>query len=169
MVLMATGKIVPIETIAVGDFVMGVYGAVEVLAVDTPLLGKRRMMAFEDGHKWSEEHAHWTKDTTGSQWWWSANKPMWQNEVAVGAIGGLKDNNSMRTDASAFAHIDGWKSNAILELPYAPDTQLYLPITAGSPIIVDGYVVGAGVNQSGFDYETLDWDVVREAINRSKE
>ncbi len=167
MVRMADGKCVPIETVVAGDMVLGAGGPTKVLRMETPLLGARRMLGnLFDLHRWSEEHAHWTRDWDGRQWWWAANKPMWQAEVAGGAIGGLKDNESMRTGpVQSFAHISGWVPMLIVELSeYGPDTQLYLPITAGAPIIVDDYVVGAGVNEAGFDYAAFDWDEVRRTM-----
>jgi hypothetical protein len=164
LVLMADMSWKRIETIEAGDMLWGPSGAVAVVQMDTPLLGSRRLLGFSDGHAWSEEHAHWTL-ADGKQWWWSANPSMWRSEVAQGAIGGLRDNDSMRGgDDVEFAHIDGWKFNQIRILPSYVSMQLYLPLTEGSPIVVNGYLVGAGVNEFGYDYTKLDWDAARPDV-----
>lgn len=164
-VLMADGTWNLIENVKAGDMVMGMGQPEPIIEVDRPILGPRRMMGFADGSlRWSEEHAMWTRDAAQTQWWWSANPDMWQREVRLGAIGGLYDNSTMRSgaDAAEWAHISGWKTNTYSSISPAvdPNTRLYLPRTNGSPIIVNGYVVGAGVNQAGFDYAVLDWNVI---------
>jgi hypothetical protein len=168
LVLMGDGSWQPIQLIHVGDMVMGMTGPTPVIEVDRPHLGSRKMLRFANNSlRWSEEHAMWTRDNTQSQWWWSANRQMWINEASSGEIGGLTDNESMRTgdQAAEWAHLSGWKANVIIEEPRLPyTTRLYLPRTEGSPIVVNGYVVGAGVNQAGFDYSTLDWDAVRASL-----
>ena len=171
-VLMADGTERAIETIAVGEWLMGADGhPVQVREVDRPRLGERRMMAFADGSQlWSEEHGFWTRDAAGAEWWWSANPNQWRYEASIGHIGGLRDNASMRAgDGFEFAHLRGWVQQEVIEAEgYGPATQLYLPRTDGVPIIVNGYVVGAGVNQAGFEYADFRWapDVVAEAIAR---
>ena len=161
LVLMADGTYQAIETIIMGDWLMGWNGPVEVTEIDKPLLGSRKMLSTSDGHYWSDEHAHWTRDNTDSQWWWAYDKPRWLAEVEAGAIGGLFDNSTLRSggDEVTFAHISGWKTETpAVATQYGPETQLYLPRTNGTPIIVDGYVVGAGVNQYIFDYAQINWD-----------
>ncbi len=168
LVLMGDGSWKIIEQLRVGDTVMGIDGPTQVIKIERPLLGTRKILKFADNSlRWSEEHAMWTKDATGSQWWWSANAPMWKKEADTGAIGGLTDNSSIRTgeQAVAWAHVSGWKTEDIVVEEGNPfNTRLFLPITSGSPIIVNGYVVGAGVNQAGYDYSLLDWDVARVAL-----
>ena len=161
MVMLVDGSSVAIETVKQGDMVMGPLGPVQITKLTTPLLGSTKMLQFADGHTWSENHAHWTKPITGStdQWWWSANADLWRSEIGDDSFGGLFDNSSMREgDGYQFAHLSGWKTNAITQVDASPDTVLYFLQTDGSPIIVNGYVVGAGVNQAGFDYTTLNWD-----------
>lgn len=162
-VLMADGSTKLIEDIKVGDLVMGMGTPETITEVSRPLLGNRKMIAFgDDSLSWSEEHAFWTKDSTDSQWWWSANANQWRIEAQHGVIGGLFDNNSIRTsrNVAAWAHTTGWKTNTIKVIPGQPSDQLYLPRTTGSPIIVNGYVVGAGVNQQGYDYTKIDWNQI---------
>lgn len=165
LVLMADGNQVPIETIKAGDLVMSLGGEpVELLAVDTPVLGNRKMARFANNSmKWSEEHSLWIK-RSHKQWWWTLVKETWLAEIAAGVIGGLLDNNSMLTGldvlgATRFAHVDGWKDNEVyIDPSFGPETKLYLPRTDGHPVIVDGYVVGGGINERNFDYTKIDWD-----------
>lgn len=167
-VLMGDGTWRLIQQLHVGDVVMGVNGPTPVIKMERPMLGSRKILKFADGSlRWSEEHAMWTKNEAGSQWWWSSNSTLWKKEAVAGAIGGLTDNDSMRTgdQATAWAHVDGWKSSDIVVETGNPfNTRLFLPVTNGSPIIVNGYVVSAGVNQTAFDYTQLDWDVSRAAL-----
>jgi hypothetical protein len=166
-VLMDDGKWKKIQDVKAGDVAMGMGKPVMINSVEKPRLGERRMMQFGDKSlAWSEEHAMWTRDNAGSQWWWSANADMWRAEVSVGVMGGLKDNSTMRsgTNVSDWAHLDGWKANTVTTIPADATTPLYLPRTGGSPIIVNGYVVGAGVDETGFEYSKLDWDAVRAML-----
>lgn len=159
MITMADNTTVPIETIKIGDLVMGPNGATSVLRLGKPLLGTRKLLGFSDGHKWTEDHAHWTKAADNSQWWWNYNPTLWLTKVTKGTFGGLTDNSTMRTGVGyQYAHISGWKTDDVLEVASTPDMQMYLPLTDGTPIIVDGYVVGAGIDERGFDYSKLDWD-----------
>jgi hypothetical protein len=158
-----------IEDVNVGDLVMGVNGLVPVVDLDMPLLGERRMMTFDDGSlTWSEEHMLWARREGVREWWWCANPDQWRFEVSVGHLAGLKDNHSMYSgDGFEYAHIDGWKpQTAKVDPSYGPDTQLYLPVTSGSPIIVNGYVVGARVNEFGFDYKSIAWNGLRNISHR---
>jgi hypothetical protein len=177
LVLMADGSEREIQLVRTGDWLMGADGRpVQVQDVDRPVLRTRRMMAFADGSQtWSEEHSFWTRDAAGAEWLWAANADQWRHEVEVGHIGGLRDNRTMRTGAGyQFAHLAGWLDQVVIEAAgYGPDTQLYLPRTDGVPIIVNGYVVGAGINQAAYDYESFRWaphavaaEITRQAIAR---
>ena len=158
-IMMANGTYINIENVVIGDMVMSVGGPVAITALDFPVLGNRKLLSFADGHRWSEEHGHWTKSSSNQQWWWAYNADTWRAEVVSGHIGGLLDNNSMRTgNGYEFAHTSGWKNNTITEIPASPRMPLYLPRTNGAPIIVDGYLVGAGINEQGFDYTSINWD-----------
>lgn len=170
MVLMGDMTWRAIETIGLSDMVMGMNGPEAITKLYTPKLGSRRMLRFaNDKLRWSEEHSMWTR-RNAEQWWWSANPEMWKAEVTEGIFGGLLDNNSIRgglddVEGIEWAHLSGWKNDQIIvEEGYAPDTQLYLPFTSGSPIIVDGYVVGGGANERNFNYKALNWDTVRATL-----
>ena len=162
LILMANGIERPIESLRAGDWLMGADGQpVQIHQIDNPRLGGRRMMAMADSSLlWSEEHGLWTRDATNAEWWWSANPNQWRFEVTQGAIGGLFDNNSMRTgEGFVVAHLTGWKELDVVEIDgFGPETPLYLPVTNGVPIIANGYVVGAGVNEYGYPYKEFKWN-----------
>ena len=148
-----------IENVTPGDLLWTPAGPQPCLELDMPLLGQRRMLSFGDSSlRWSEEHALWARKN-GREWFWSANPEMWQSEVASGVIGGLLDNSGMMEGTDyEYAHTTGWKAQHIVELDeYSSDTQLYLPRTTGWPIVVDGYLVGAGVNEFNADYHSITW------------
>lgn len=166
-VLMADKSIKLIEDIQPGELVMGVSGPAKIIKIDKPKLGNRKLLKFtDDSLTWSEEHAMWVKDNSNHQWWWSYNPEMWKGEASGKVIGGLFDNSSLKTGPQVqWAHLDGWKSNIVEEIANTdPNTVLYLPFTNGSPIIVNGYVVGAGVNQWVYDYTVIDWNISRQEI-----
>jgi hypothetical protein len=159
-----------IEDVMPGDLLWTPAGAQPCQELDMPLLGQRRMLSFEHGGlRWSEEHALWARKD-GREWFWSANTEMWQSEVKSGVIGGLKDNSTLMSGTGyEYAHTTGWQAQTVVELDgYAPETQLYLPRTSGWPIVVDGYLVGAGVNQFNADYHSITWhqhvDLLKEYI-----
>jgi len=170
---MADGTWSAIEMVRQGDWLLGADGLpVQAAEMDRVVLGygikgtPRRMMAMADGSiLWSEEHGFWTADAQGHEWWWSASADQWRWEAQTGHIGGLEDNSTMREgDGFAFAHLSGWRPQQVVELSgYGPDTRLYLPRTNGVPIIVNGYVVGAGVNEEGYDYKAFRWNADRIA------
>jgi hypothetical protein len=157
LVLMADRSWQPVETVRAGDWVMGVTGPEEVQRLHVSRLGHRHLMGFAgDRLRWSEEHSFWARKN-GRQWWWSANPAMWRKEVELGVVKGLKDLYSHFQGDVDFAHLDGFVKRKVEVMPSTPDTLVYLPVTKGSPIIVDGYVVGASVNEFSYDYASLDW------------
>ena len=63
--------------------------------------------------------------------------------------------------AERFAHVDGWRLNAPVHIkPLERDGMpLYLPLTTnGGLIIVNGYLVGASVDEHKCDYGTIEWN-----------
>jgi hypothetical protein len=142
-----------------------------IAEIKTPVLGLRKMMYFADRSLfWSDEHAHWTMDSDGNEWWWSANPDRWRAEADSGQIGGLHDNQSLREgEGFLFAHIDGWlQQDVLIDETAHSDTVVFLPVTNGVPIIVNGYVVGAGVNESGYPYKDFRWNPASIKCKRSR-
>ncbi len=164
-VLMADLSWKAIETVRKGELAMGPKGPVLIEEVDVVTLGPQRaLLTFEDDPHgnlvWSDEHTMWVRTAAGDEWLWSYNPDHWRQEVGVGAIGGLKDNHSLLTGPDVqYAHVlEGFVSRTVREHS-RPDSALplYLPRTNGSPIIVEGYVVGAGINEAAFDYSQIEW------------
>jgi len=159
MVLMADGSLKAIETVQKGEFVMGADGlAAEVQYLHEAALGSRKMYIFaEDNHEWSDEHLYWV-NKDGREWWWSINPDQWRWEVASGLVAGLKDNYSLLFgDGYEFAHLDGWINRTPVRVDRPSDTPVYLPVTKGVPMIVNGYVVTGGTDHELYDYDTFKW------------
>jgi hypothetical protein len=156
---MADGTLRAIETVQAGEFVMGADGtSVIVEYLHEAELGTRKMYQFaEDGHEWSDEHLHWTlKD--GKEWWWSINPDQWRWEVSSGLVAGLEDNYSIRTGYDdQFAHMTGWVKRTPVRVDRPSDTLVYLPVTKGVPVIVNGYVVTGGTDDKLYDYNNFRW------------
>ena len=158
-VLMFDGTLRDIETVQKGELVMGADGlAAEVQYLHEAALGTRKMYQFaEDGHEWSDEHLYWVRKGD-KEWWWSINPDQWRWEVASGLVAGLKDNYSLLTgEGYEFAHLDGWISGTPIRVDRPSDTPVYLPVTKGEPIIVNGYVVTGGTNHELYDYDSFRW------------
>lgn len=171
MVLMADGTEKAIEDVRIGDLVAGPHGAAEVKKLDRPILGHRKLLEMGDGSlRWSDEHLLWARDReTGREWWHASNKDRWLFEMNTGHVRGVQDPDRILQGLADFAHLDGFKSNAVQQVANASEwTQLYLPVTDGSPIIVNGYMVGARVNEYDFDYELIDWELDRHYLSEMK-
>jgi len=148
-----------IETIIAGELLMGADGKpTPCVEAYVNILGPRRMYVFAEHpeHEWSDEHLHWALKN-GKQWWWSASPDQWRYEVYAGFVAGLKDNYSLLDGEVFFASLDGFVDRNIVRVDRAPDTKVYLPITDGAPIIVNGYVVTGGTNQAAYDYDLFAW------------
>jgi len=172
LVLMADMSWKAIEDVSVGEMMYSVDGPVACIRQHVTRLGNRKMITFDDESLfWSEEHAFWTR-LNDKEWWWSYNANQWRWEVEVGMIGGLLDNNSIRNGELLieYAHLDGWKlkKSKVANGDFNEYTPLYVPITDGAPIVVNGYLVGAAVNEYNFDYKKIEWNGVlinREELN----
>ena len=171
--MLPDGTQAAIEVIRPGDIVMGADGfPARIEEVHLPLLNDRAMMKMPDGsHFWSDEHAHWTRDADGLEWWWSANPQAWREEAESGLIGGLFDNDTLRSGGGVeFAHLGGWSAlQPVVAEGFGPETQLYLPRTNGVGIIVNGYVVGSGVNEHNYPYRSFRWspEMIWAAITKA--
>ena len=162
-VSMADGTTRNIEDIKENDLLLGVNGPVKVEYLKVTTLGNRKLLSFENEDlKFSEEHPFWTKQDN-KQWFWTGNKDIFKWEVDIKAFPGLKDNDSIRSGIEnlEFAHVDGWKTNEIVEVnkdEYTSDLPLYLPLTNGEMIIVNGYVVGTDIDEEKVDYTNINWN-----------
>ncbi|AJD82922.1 Hom_end-associated Hint family protein [Achromobacter phage JWF] len=162
MVLMADGTQKLIETIQVGDQVMGWDGQPdEVDLMEYPILGERRLAGFADGSlSWSEEHLAWTR-RDGHEWFGTLGKNWWYAEVLADHVVGLRDNATLRDldeDRDEFAHVSGWVKRKLVAEKADYNTQLYLPRTKRTHmIIVNGYLMTAGTDGFAVDYTQVNW------------
>lgn len=163
-VLMADKTWRDIETVEKGELVLSINGPTKVEKQYQSFLGPRKMLTFAEDRNciWSEEHLFWVMYI--KEWWWTYNTSVWRKEVETGYTKGLKDNYSLYTGDKGFyfAHLTGWIKRQVVEdfsQDWNPDTPVYLSMTDGSPIIVDGYLVTGGTDESRYDYTKINWDV----------
>lgn len=168
-VLMADGTWKSIELIRVGEYIMTPNGPTRIWRVDRPVLGSRKMYRMLD-HSiyWSSEHSFWV-NRDGKQWIWTMDRKQLEFEASIGEIGGVKDFNTVfegvNNQPDVFATIGSpgpWTTNIPVHdkrFDDLPSTFLYLPFTEGGELIfVNGYLVGAGINEFECDYTKLDWN-----------
>jgi hypothetical protein len=151
-----------VEDIVVGDVLWTPTGPYPVLEIETPLLGDRALVSFEDGSlTWTDDHAFWSR--SGDRQGFSVfDKDSFMNGVEAGLVTGLIDHNDMMQldDFTEVAHLHGWKQQPInVDREVDPDTRVYLPIVGGCHMIIaEGYVVSAGMNGFDFDYDSFNWE-----------
>jgi hypothetical protein len=160
LVLMWSGAWRPIEKINAGDLLMGADGtAARVLRLHTAALAQRQMFRFAEDpkHEWTNDHLHWARKN-GVQWWWAASPDQWRWQEANGH-GRLDDSKSILHGPDfEYAHLDGFVQRTFERVSRPSDTPVYLPITAGTPIIVNSYVVEAQADEQSYDYEQFSWN-----------
>ena len=170
MVLMADMTWKPVEHVHLGDLVFSSHGPATVMKQYVTRLGSRKMYRMADNSLlWSEEHSFWVKRSEELQYIWSMSREALEREAIDGLIGGLKDFskvlNGVAGNKEAFAYFNGsktWKENTpehVAEYDGQLDMPLYLPLTEkGELIVVNGYLVGASVNEFETDYTKLKWE-----------
>jgi len=161
LVLMADRSWKQIQTIQAGDIVMGPTGPATVKHLHVSRVGEeRKLLMFEEDphHQWSAEHPHWVRQD-GKDWWWVHDHVQIHKEIEMGLIRGLKDPHSFLKGPAEFASLHGFVKRTPVVVPnYDPDTQVFIPVVEGSPVIVNGYVVSAFINEFGYDYHQIKWD-----------
>lgn len=171
LVLMADFTWKKIEDVVVGDLVMSPTGVAVIRQIDRPVLGERRMFRMNDHSLyWSAEHSFWVK-RMHREWLWTLDPEALAREAAAGDIGGVKDFTTLFVGEDGkpelFAKWEAynggcWEINHPVrahEFDDRPELPLYLPLTEnGELIIVNGYVVGAAINEDAFDYSSLEWE-----------
>lgn len=164
LVLMGDYSWRPIETLEPGDVLMGPNGPAIMKYLYVSTLGStRNLLTFTEDPStvWSDEHPFWARQGT-DEWWWSANAPHLKAEMVSGLIAGLKDPDSVwqhQPQELEFAHLSGFQKRTVEVIEGADaDTLVMIPVLDGSPCIINGYVVGAFLNEENFDYRALRWE-----------
>lgn len=163
MVTMADGTAKAIETIKVGDQVVGLSGIVEVYGVENPVLGHRTLLRMADRSlRWSAEHAFWVR-RGDRQWFGTHDKAEFEREARLGlGSPGLKNSPediwTLARSEETYAHASGWKKQRAIVVPARADLPLYYIRTTGChTLLVDGYVVSGCITDEDFDYTKVDW------------
>jgi hypothetical protein len=160
MVMMADGTQREISTIQAGEYIFGIDGPSQVLELHVVPIGQRSVMAFAgEGVFWTAEHPFWTR-RDGVQSFWTADPKTLQAEVDSGIISPI--HNLRVGDPGEFATINGWERKGIVDVTaaFSPEIKVYMPITDGSPAIVNGTVALSSKRPVKFADHNFDWDVV---------
>jgi hypothetical protein len=160
MVMMADGTQREISTIRAGEFIYGIDGPTEVQELHVVQVGPRKVMAFAgEGVFWTAEHPFWTRQD-GAQSFWTADPKTLQAEVDSGLISPI--HNLREGDPGEFATINGWERKGIIDVTaaFSPATKVYMPLTDGSPAIVNGTVALSSKHPVKFADHNFDWDAV---------
>jgi len=161
LVLMADQSWKQIQTLEPGDVLMTPTGPARMERLHVAKLGEyRRMMMFAEDprHMWSEEHPHWGKQD-GSQYWWAEGHQHLIDEMRSGMMTGLKDVDRILKGRVQYAHLDGFVERTPVPVIGAdPETLVFVPVLNGPIAIVDGYLVGAFIDEWKFDYTSFDWN-----------
>jgi hypothetical protein len=177
-VLMADSTWKNIEQVQVGELMYSIDGPAVCIEEEITFLGDRKLLTFAEDESifWSEDHLFWTINVEDKEWWWSYNPTRVRSQIRaaqnIGLELGLLNNYSIRDETCPvkYAHLDGWKFRQIKSATtntdeYNENTPLFLPVTSGAPIIVNGYLVCSGVDESKFDYTAIKWAEVVSRYN----
>lgn len=168
MVLMADGTQREISTIRAGEFIYGIDGPTEVQELHVVPVGPRKVMAFAgEGVFWTAEHPFWTRQN-GVQSFWTADPKTLQAEVDSGVISPI--HNVRAGDPGEFATVQGWERKRIVDVTeaFSSKTKVYMPITDGSPAIVNGTVAMSSKHPVKFADHIFDWDTVVKTFKENK-
>ncbi len=168
MVSMADGTQRPIETIKVGDELIGAFGEINtVLALHRPKLGMNLMCCINDEHHTTNHHPHITIDKK-----FYCGNPRLVSNSTYGQT--HKVINGDGTESDMFLHglepsrinrfelglqlktIEGQRELRTMNTYSLPaDTQLYNLVMSGSHTYhVDGYAVTGWPREDDFNYDT---------------
>jgi len=167
LVEMADGRLLPIERVAVGEFVRGRYGeANEVMALDRTWLGARPLYLINGEHYTTAEHPHWTSDgpmavdpgALGVEW--GTFHPVvlgdgkveeWRNIGLTRPVGPLRIG-ALAVYRSGFKAIKSIERCSLSSAP--PLLPLYNLVLGGSHTMrIDGYLVTGWPQEVDFDYD----------------
>jgi hypothetical protein len=166
LVTMADGTTKPIETVEVGDIVLGAFGEHnEVLALHRPLLESHTMCRINGEHSTTSHHPHISSDRkfycvhpeTVLKATYGREHPVLNKEGAVEQrfLHGLSEGRVLKLEVGIeLKTVEGSRSVEFLELYSLPeDTQLYNLVVGGSHTYhVEGYAVTGWPREDDFDY-----------------
>ena len=168
-VLMADGKTWrAVELLKEGDWLMGAnWLPARLKLVTNQVITPNVLIAIGDLVV-TGDHAMWVKDEVG-EGFWVFDKELWLQVVSEERIGGLKNNDLIKTSAEGqpvtFAHLDGWLTVVPRVIERGVERRTYTLKTESSiPVIVEGFVAAAETNERNFErvfghgYSGLAWN-----------
>ena len=165
LVTMADGTLKAIELVMVGDKILGRFGEVnEVLALERPLLGTRKLVAINGTHWTTDDHPHWTEggpmviNLPALKAYWGRKIPiiLGNGERTEWLNPGLSRPVGVLVEGMQAIYNDGLKE---IETIHAydvgkPELTVYNLVLDGSHTMrVDGYLVTAWPREDDFDYD----------------
>jgi hypothetical protein len=167
-VSMADGSTKTIETVAVGDKVIGAFGEENVvLALHRPLLGFKQMSRINRDHSTTAHHPHISVDkqfycmdprTLDEETYGKTHKVLNDaGELVDRFLPGLKKGRTQQLVLGVeLKTIEGSRVVTVTEMySLPPETQLYNLVVGGSHTYhVDGYAVTGWPSEQDFDYDT---------------
>lgn len=163
-VIMADGRIKPIEMILPGERVRGRFGEGNlVLGLDRPQLGRRPLYRLNGHHYTTDDHPYWTDkgpvaadpSTMGADWGHyhsvivaGGRRERWMN------VGLTRDVHLLRIGQRLVRPAGYDVCHNIEKLDAPPTTQLYNLVLDGShTYFVDGYLVTGWPREDDFNYD----------------
>jgi hypothetical protein len=169
LVAMSDGSFKPIESVEIGDLLLGAFGEVNpVLALHRPILGGGYVVNVNNEHKTTAHHPHVTPDkkfacveptilknmTYGKEHTVIVNK---EGKKEKRVMEGLLERRITKLEiGSDLQTLTGSKKVTTLEnVKMSPLTQVYHLVMGGShTFIVDGYAVSGWCREDDFNYDT---------------
>ena len=163
VVLMADYSWKDISNICKDDIILGAdLVPSTVTEVFDGTLNIDRMMSFSENPMigFTETHCIWAKNSE-KQWWWVENVIGVQNFWKTVNFYSFKIIDSFLVDYDVeFATLNGFEKRTVIDV-----TEDYLETCNTSffrtdrrcPIIINGYVVSAGLNEYIYDYTKFNW------------
>ena len=168
LIAMLDGTYKPIETVEVGDLILGVFGEINpVLALHRPLLGNARMIRINNEHSTTAHHPHVSTDKgfycaepatieTTTYGYEHEVIDACGNRVKQFLHGLRKGRVQQLCKGIELKTIEGGRIVHTVEnlLDMPPSTQLYNLVTGGSHTYhVDGYAVTGWPREDDWDYD----------------
>lgn len=169
LVAMADGSFKPIESVVIGDNVLGAFGETNrVLALHRPVLGAGCVININNEHKTTAHHPHIAPDKKFLCVEPSILKGMTygkEHTIIVDASGKKEKRVMKGVNESRIAKLEvgsdlqtisgSRKVNTLEPIKMSPLTQVYHLVVSGShTFIVDGYAVTGWADEDDFNYDT---------------
>ncbi|MDR3565595.1 MAG: hypothetical protein P4N59_29725 [Negativicutes bacterium] len=172
-VLMEEGNYKNIEDVVVGDRVVGLGGANNILDTYVVTLGPHaKVVTPRDTRdlKMSGQHPIWVRTPEGREYFGTHDLHLWKRDqkhaIYAGKpmIGLTKEDPYVILDPTEYAHVTGWKRQEfVVDHSFDENSVLvHLVVDGSHTFTADGYVVAGRANDEDFDYNNVRWEAVED-------